>query len=169
MNGRNIVKYRDDNGLSQIELAKRLKIAKSTLSHWENNKSTPRGSEYERLVSVIGEDYISDEDLTEEKTAVRAIEEMSDRVNDILYQVSNIESAQRQHEIEEKRMKRIHRIIRTTAVIVTCVLILLLALGTWFYIMNYGFRGEVKEGPVEIGKPSYYTVEDLSDINTDNQ
>ena len=66
-------------------------------------------------------------------------------------------------------MKRIHRIIRTTAVIVTCVLILLLALGTWFYIMNYGFRGEVKEGPVEIGNPSYYTVEDLSDINTDNQ
>jgi len=153
MNGKNIAKYREDNGISQFELAKKLNIAKSTLSRWENNKTVPMGGDYDRLISIIGEKYNTDQDLTEKKTAVEVIGEVSDRVDNILYQVSEIESNQRFIDVEKSELR--HRRIRTTVVIITCITVLALAIGTWFYIMNYGFKGEVVEGPAEMGTPSF--------------
>ena len=64
MNGKNIIKYREDNGISQIELANELGVARSTLSRWEQNKTVPRGEDYDHLRKIIGDEYITDEDLT---------------------------------------------------------------------------------------------------------
>lgn len=53
MNGKNIAKYREDNGISQVEMAERLGIAPSTLSRWEHNKTAPKGEDYDRLKEMI--------------------------------------------------------------------------------------------------------------------
>lgn len=160
MNGKNIVKYRKDNGISQLELAKRLGIAKTTLWRWEQGKTVPHGEEYARLASIVDKDYLVDEDLSEPTKAVQAIEDVSDKVENILYQVSRMEAKQSTFEDEKTRAIIRHKRIQSSAVIVTCLLILALVFCTWLYWMNHGFTGEVKEGPVEIGQPSYFTVDD---------
>ena len=150
MNGKNLIKYREDNGISQIELANELGVARSTLSRWEQNKTVPRGEDYDHLRKIIGDEYITDEDLTEDKTAIEAIEVVSDRVDNILFQVTQIESNQRSFENEDNKSKLKHRRIRTVAIIVTCIIILAIVIGTWFYLMNYGFGGDIVEGSVGI-------------------
>lgn len=160
MNGKNIVRYRKDNGLSQLELANKLGIAKSTLSSWENNKTTPKGNDYERLLDEIGSEYLIDSDLTENVTTVQAIGEVSDIVNDILYQVSNIGSNQQQYYSAENRSELRHRRIRTAAVLVTCLIIILVFFFTWFFIVNHGISGDVIEGSIKEGTPSYFEYDD---------
>jgi len=147
MNGKSIVKYRNDNCISQKELAERIGIAKSTLSRWENGKSEPREDEYKRLLEVIGEEFLSEGSEAYKKSTNDAIGEMSDRVNDILYVVSKIESKQLSFETQKLKADLFHRRLRTTVVIITCILVLLLAVGTWLWFMNHGFGGGIIEGP----------------------
>ena len=59
MNGKNIAKYREDNGISQVEMAERLGIAPSTLSRWELNKTAPKGEDFDRLKELVGEEYLT--------------------------------------------------------------------------------------------------------------
>ena len=124
MNGKIIIKYRTDNCISQSELAERVGVSKSTLSRWENDKSEPRGDEYRRLREVIGDEYfredIEDEPITTEST----IGEMSNRVNDILYEVTKIESKQDSFEKQKMKSDLFHKRLRTVVVIVTCIIIL---------------------------------------------
>lgn len=160
MNGKNIIQYREDNGISQIELAEKLGVARSTLSRWEKNKTTPHGDDYSKLKTLIGDEYLSDEDLSERKTTIDAIGEVSDRVDNILYQVSQIKSNQRSfEEVNNKSILR-HRRIRTAVIIVTCIIILIGFIFGWILIMNYGIRNEVIEGTARIESASYYNVDD---------
>ena len=158
MNGKNIAKYREDNGISQVEMAERLGIAPSTLSRWELNKTAPKGEDFDRLKELIGEEYLTDEDLSETKKTIQAISEVSDRVNSILYQVTKIEENQRSIEIDNVERERIK--IRTRVIILTCIFIMALAFCTWYYWINNGFSGKTVEGPAEMGTPSYFEIND---------
>ena len=154
MNGENIVKYRNDNCMSQSELAEKIGVSKSTLSRWENGKSEPRDDEFNRLLKVVGEEYLFDGAEVYKKSAKDALGEVSDRVNDILYEVSKIESKQASFESQKLKTDLFHKRLRTTVIIITCILILLLALGTWVWLMNYGFGGDIVSCPVEIHETS---------------
>ncbi len=158
MNGKNIAKYREDNGISQVEMAERLGIAPSTLSRWELNKTAPKGEDYDRLKELVGEEYLTDEDLSETKKTIQAISEVSDRVDSILYQVTKIEENQRSIEIDN--VEREHIKIRTRVIILTCIFIMALAFCTWYYWINNGFSGKTVEGPAEMGTPSYFEIDD---------
>ncbi len=160
MNGKNIAKYREDNGISQVEMAERLGIAPSTLSRWELNKTAPKGEDYDHLREMIGEEYLTDDDLSETKKTIQTICEVSDRVDSILYQVTKIESNQKQFEIEDNKSASKHRMIRTIAVVGTCIFIIIVFLYTWFHILNHGIRDEVIEGSDEMGTPSYFEIDD---------
>lgn len=159
MNGKNIIKYREDNGISQIELADKLGVARSTLSRWEKNKTTPHGDDYAKLKDLLGDAYLSDEDLSERKTTNDSIEEMSDRVDNILYQVTQIESNQRSFEEANNKSMLKHRRIRTAVIIITCIIILIGFIFGWVLIMNYGIRNEVIEGSAKIESITYYETE----------
>lgn len=163
MNGKIIIKYRTDNCISQSELAERVGVSKSTLSRWENDKSEPRGDEYKRLREVIGDEYfredIEDEPITTEST----IGEMSNRVNDILYEVTKIESKQDSFEKQKMKSDLFHKRLRTTVIIITCVLILLLALLTWIYVLNFGFGGDNVEGSAMFYETSLNNEVDIND------
>ena len=158
MNGKNIAKYREDNGISQVEMAERLGIAPSTLSRWELNKTAPKGEDYDRLKELVGEEYLTDEDLSETKKTIQTISEVSDRVDSILYQVTKIEKNQRSIEIDN--VEREHIKIRTRVIILTCIFIMALAFCTWYYWINNGFSGKTVEGPAEMGTPSYFEIDD---------
>jgi len=160
MNGKNIIKFRNDNGISQIELADKLGVARSTLSRWEKNKTIPHGDDYARLKDLMGEEYLTDKDLTESETTIDVINEMSDRVNNILYHVSQIEHNQRSMDEVNTRLILKHRKIRTTAIVITCIIIIIGFIIGWFLIMNYGIRNEVIEGTARIGSASYYVIDD---------
>lgn len=160
MNGKNIAKFRKENGLSQLELAAKIGVAKSTLSSWENNKTTPKGVDYQRLVSVIGEDYLVDNDLTETITTVDAIGEVSDVVNDILYQVTNIGNKQDHYNSENIKSEIRHRRVRTFFVILTCIFIIVVFLYTWICLVNHGLTDKGIEGAAEIETPSYFEIDD---------
>lgn len=150
MNGKIIIKYRTDNCISQSELAERVGVSKSTLSRWENDKSEPRGDEYKRLREVIGDEYfredIEDEPITTEST----IGEMSNRVNDILYEVTKIESKQDSFEKQKMKSDLFHKRLRTVVVIVTCIIILLIVVITWLWLVNFGFGGKYVEGSARL-------------------
>ena len=160
MNGKNITKYRNDNGISQIELADKLEISKSTLWRWENNKTAPKGEDLEKLRSLIGEEYISNEDLSSPKSTGQTFADVSDRVDDILYQISKIESKQRTFDDDNNRLIAEHRLIRTVAIVMASIVIIVLAFLTWLIWINSGFHGEVVEGPAEMGTPSYFEIDD---------
>ncbi len=160
MNGKNIARYREDNGVSQIELADRLNISKSTLWRWENNKTTPKGEELERLRSIIGDEYISNEDYSHQNSTSQTLNEMSDRVDNILFEISKIESKQRSFDDDNNRLIAEHRLIRTVAIVMACMVIIVLAFLTWLIWMNSGFHGEVVEGSAEMGTPSYFEIDD---------
>lgn len=150
MNGKNITKFRTDNCISQSELAEKIGVSKSTLSRWENGKSEPRGEEYKRLRNVIGDEYLSDDVVPGNTNTKDTISEMSNRVNDILYEVSKIESNQETFESKKLKSDLFHKRLRTIVIIATCVIILLLAFVTWFWLMNYGFGGEIVEGSARL-------------------
>lgn len=154
MNGKNIVKYRNDNCISQKELAERIGIAKSTLSRWENGKSEPREDEYKRLLEVVGEEYLCDGKEVYKKSAKDSLGEVSERINDILYEVSKIESKQASFESQKLKSDLFHKRLRTTVIIITCILILLLAIGTWIWLMNYGFGGDIVSCTAELNETS---------------
>ncbi len=160
MNGKNIAKFRKENGLSQLELAAKIGVAKSTLSSWENNKTTPKGVDYQKLASVIGEEYLVDNDLTETITTVDAIGEVSDVVNDILYQVTNIGTKQEQYNSESIKSEIRHRRVRTFFVIFTCIFIIVVFLYTWICLVNHGLTDKGIEGAAEIETPSYFQIDD---------
>ena len=153
MNGKNIIRYRDDNCISQSELAERIGVSKSTLSRWENNKSEPRGEEFKRLREVIGEEYLNNEEAVDVPSK-DTLGEMSERVNDILYEVSRIGAKQESLESKELKSELFHKRLRTGIVIATCVFIILLTLGTWIFLMNHGFDGEVIAGNIHVGEAS---------------
>ena len=154
MNGKNIVKYRNDNCISQSELAERIGVAKSTLSRWENGKSEPREDEYKRLLEVIGEEYLSDGDVTNKFSSKEVLGEMSDRINDILYEVSKIELKQASLESQRLKSDIFHKRLRTTVVIVTCLLIITLVIWTWIWYMNFGFGGDIVAGTAKLSETS---------------
>ena len=160
MNGKNIKKYRDDNGISQIELAKKLGIARSTLARWEKNITSPRDDDYDRLREIMGDEYMNDIQTPIRNDAIEAIEDVSDRVDNILYQVTQIESNQRSFETENNKSMLKHRRIRTIAVISVCVIIIIICLYTWFFVLNHGIRDKGIEGSAEMGTPSYFEIDD---------
>ncbi|GEM_PF-1339668 len=51
--GENLKKIREDNSLSQKELAKKLEVAQSTIAMWEASNRTPKLSELNRLARVL--------------------------------------------------------------------------------------------------------------------
>ncbi len=169
MDGRKIIKYRVDNCISQSELAEKLHVSRSTLSRWENNKLDPTEEDMERIRALFGDSYLEDSAEIEEKDTDSVIRETSDRIDSILYQVSKIEA--NQSSFDDEKIKTIirHKRLQSSVVIITCLLILALVFFTWLFWMNHGLRGEIKEGPIEMGNPSYFTMEDDSvTVNTVN-
>ena len=148
--GEKLSLLRKQNGLSQEELAERIGVSKSTLSRWENGKSEPRGDEFKRLRDTIGPEYLSDELITDKFSTKDTIGEMSNRVNDILYEVSKIESKQDSFEKQKLKSDLFHKRLRTVVVIVTCVIILLIVVITWLWLVNYGFGGDYVEGSARL-------------------
>lgn len=51
--GENLKKIREEQGLSQHQLAKKLEVAQSTIGMWESAKRTPKLSEISRMARVL--------------------------------------------------------------------------------------------------------------------
>ena len=51
--GENLKKIRDERNLSQQELAKKLKVAQSTIAMWEASQRTPKLGELNRLARIL--------------------------------------------------------------------------------------------------------------------
>ena len=68
-------------------------------------------------------------------------------------------------ETYEKRIENNKEILRykkiqTIVIIVTCIIILGILIGTWIYWRNYGFGGDALKGSDEMGTPSYFQIDD---------
>ena len=75
---------------------------------------------------------------------------MSNRVNDILYEVTKIESKQDSFEKQKMKSDLFHKRLRTVVVIVTCIIILLIVVITWLWLVNFGFGGKYVEGSARL-------------------
>jgi len=62
--------------------------------------------------------------------------------------------------LENRREDLYHKRIRTIAVVVTCIILLGLAIGTWMYWRNHGLNDEVKKGTDIMDQPSYFEIDD---------
>ncbi len=63
-------------------------------------------------------------------------------------------------ELEQSKLQSRHGRIRTTVIVITCLIVILFTVGTWLYIMNYGFKGEINEGSASIETVYYYHIDD---------
>lgn len=59
----NVAKYRKAAGMTQKDLAKKMKVDQSAVSLWESNKTKPMKKTWKRLAKVLG---CTVEQLTEE-------------------------------------------------------------------------------------------------------
>ena len=50
----NIARLRGERGLSQSELAAKLEIDETSVSHWENGHSAPSRSRLHRVAEILG-------------------------------------------------------------------------------------------------------------------
>ena len=67
-----IKELRTRDGLSQIELAKKMHVCQPLISHWETGKFSPRIPELMKLAQLFDctvDDILRDEDPSEEETA----------------------------------------------------------------------------------------------------
>ena len=81
--GSNIKQMRIYNGMTQDDLAKRLKISRQTISSWEINRTEPSINDIEKLAAVFGckksvllredKDISDEEKLIEQKSNQGAI------------------------------------------------------------------------------------------------
>ena len=56
---KNITKYRKERGMTQVDLAKRLKISSPTVASWEQGKSIPDIDKLYELSLILGVDLIT--------------------------------------------------------------------------------------------------------------
>lgn len=61
-------------------------------------------------------------------------------------------------EMDLFRLEKYHKRLRTIIFAITCLLILLLVLGTWIYYINHGFKENNIEGPIEDISESYFEI-----------
>lgn len=50
----NIEKYREQAGMTQQELAKKMNVSQSAVSLWESKKTTPLKKTWKKLAKVLG-------------------------------------------------------------------------------------------------------------------
>lgn len=187
MIGTRLRKYRIENGYSQKDLAKVLNVNVRTVSRWELNYNKPSQEELERIAKLIGvseSELLSDEELTEEKhtedSKQNILNSISDSVDNLVtgqeiinetitsnqdkliseLKSQNVDLMSRiqtyEKALDTSKSELRHKRIRTIAVVITCLIILIIAIFTWIYWLNDG----VKEGPIEMGTPSYSEVDD---------
>lgn len=56
--------------------------------------------------------------------------------------------------LDSSKIELQHKKIRTITIVVTCLIILILAFGTWLFWRNYGFKGNYQEGEALVGSAS---------------
>ena len=79
------------------------------------------------------------------------ISELKSQNVDLMSRIQTYEKA-----LDTSKSELRHKRIRTIAVVITCLIILIIAIFTWIYWLNDG----LKEGPIEMGTPSYSEVDD---------
>lgn len=57
-------------------------------------------------------------------------------------------------------LEKQHKRIRTTTIIITCILILLIVIGTLIYYINYGYKEDILEGSIEDGNEFYFEIDE---------
>lgn len=50
----NLARYREESGMSQVQLAGQLSVSQQTLSSWERGKTTPKPFQMQRLEEILG-------------------------------------------------------------------------------------------------------------------
>lgn len=186
MSGVRIKWFRDKNNFSQRDLADLLGVSVRSVARWEQNKCKPYPDEMKRITKITGiteAELLSDDD-TECEPKRTVVDKISDEVENLVSGQEMInESLNTNHKdlirelqtrneqlatiidsykvaLDTSRQDLHQKRIRTIAIVITCILILVLIFGTWLYWRNHGFDGKVIEGTAEMGTPSYYQVDD---------
>jgi len=111
---------------------------------------------------VTGQELMNEAILTNHNDYIKKQDEViselrcsnADLIAKLEGQASEIESYKKELELRKEDLH--HKKIRTMSIIVTCLILVVLAFGTWLYIMNNGFRGEIHEGGGSIETVYYY-------------
>ena len=139
MLGDQIRKYRHLNNLTQIDLANRIGVSRTTLYRWENNEIKPDMDSVENLVKVFG---ISVEELLcrsvsekENTVDIRSLESIASKLEEVSGKVEDLRSEmlQSQKDIESKLNTGKKRRIRFVFMVVLSVIIIVL-LGFLVYL-----------------------------------
>lgn len=186
LSGVRIKWFRDKNNFSQRDLADLLGVSVRSVARWEQNKCKPYPDEMKGITKITGiteAELLSDDD-TECEPRRTVVDKISDEVDNLVSGQEMInESLNTNHKdlikelqtrneqlatiidsykvaLDTSRQDLHQKRIRTIAIVITCILILVLIFGTWLYWRNHGFDGKVIEGTAEMGTPSYYQVDD---------
>ena len=140
-----------DSGINLVREKKQSPIEK--ISDGVDNLVSGQETLNESLMSNRDE-YIKKQD--------ELIKELRDQNKQLLVkmdeQSAKIESYKM--ELEQSKLQSRHGRIRTTVIVITCLIVILFTVGTWLYIMNYGFKGEINEGSASIETVYYYHIDD---------
>jgi len=180
--GERLRNIRIEKGYSQKALADFLGVNVRTVSRWELNNNKPSQEELEKMSVLFGitvNELLSDENNIEEPNQ-HVLNRLSDSVDNLVTGQENMNETitsnqdelicelKRQNEellsriqayekaLDNSKTELRHRRFRTIIIVVTCLVILALVFVSWFYWWNDG----LKEGPVEMGTPSYSEVDD---------
>ena len=83
--GKFIANLRKEKHLTQAELANKLGITDRAISHWENGRSMPDVSIFEKLCEILGisvNELISGEKISKEKLVIKSDENIINTLNE---------------------------------------------------------------------------------------
>ena len=122
MLGENIKTLRKNKGLTQEELAIRLKVVRQTVSKWEKGYSVPDAETFQKIADILEVDikHLLGADIETEKTNNEVAEQLS-RINEQLA-------------IKNRRSRRIWKTIGIILLTILVLYILLAIAGLVFYV-----------------------------------
>lgn len=108
---------------------------------------------------VTGQETINESLLTNRQEddirQDKLISELKEQNGQLLLKIESYEKA-----LDNNKILIRHRRMQTIVIVITCIIILALAIAAWINWNNYGFDHKYAMGSIETGTPSYFIIDD---------
>lgn len=138
-------------GVSESELLSDEELTEE--KHTEDSKQIILNSISDSVDNLVTGQEIINETITSNQD--KLISELKSQNVDLMSRIQTYEKA-----LDTSKSELRHKRIRTIAVVITCLIILIIVIGSWFYWRNFSYDGNYIEGAAEKGTPSFYEIDD---------
>ena len=147
MLGENVRKYRVLAGLSQDDLATKMRMSRAVLSQWENDQEDPNEEQLARLAKNLGisadmllaDEHLSGiEDIDKLDSAKESLGNSAQKLENVQTRFSNLVERQisyYQMQIEHKKQKR-RRIVSACCIILGGIVVMILLFLAFLFWIN---------------------------------